>query len=171
MESLLEAFSLIPDPNALLILCGVGDAESTIQRYSDIDHRIRFLGQIPRDEVMELQSRATVLVNPRTNNSEYTKYSFPSKLMEYLSAGVPVVAHELPGVPVEYANYIFYTKEQTPAGLADKLIEVCSMDPAIRRRRAEAARTWVQTQKDPYTQTERILKLMASVPLPEGLEE
>ena len=38
-------------------------------------------------------------VNPRQNNEEFTKYSFPSKTMEYLASGVPVVAYKLDGIP------------------------------------------------------------------------
>mgnify|MGYP003303651866 CR=1 FL=1 len=44
-----------------------------------------FTGKIDRSQVLALQRSATVLVNPRRNNEEYTKYSFPSKTMEYLA--------------------------------------------------------------------------------------
>ena len=48
-----------------------------------------------------------VLVNPRPNNEEYTKYSFPSKDIEYLSSGKPTVAFLLDGMPKCYQDFLY----------------------------------------------------------------
>jgi hypothetical protein len=50
---------------------------------------------------------ADVLVNPRPNNEEYTKYSFPSKNIEYLMTGKPVVGYMLDGMPPIYKEFMF----------------------------------------------------------------
>lgn len=59
------------------MICGIGDSEKAIREAAEKDFRISFLGQLPRSEVLEWQKQATVLVNPRQNNEEFTKYSFP----------------------------------------------------------------------------------------------
>ena len=51
--------------------------------------------------------RADVLVNPRPNEGEYTKYSFPSKNIEYLLSGNPVVGYMLSGMPEDYRRFVY----------------------------------------------------------------
>lgn len=46
-----------------------------------------------------ISKNADVLVNPRQNDDEYTKYSFPSKNIEYLMTGNAVMAYMLDGIP------------------------------------------------------------------------
>ena len=55
----------------------------------------------------EYISSAAVLVNPRPNNEEYTKYSFPSKDIEYLLSGKPTVAFLLDGMPKCYQDFLY----------------------------------------------------------------
>ena len=64
------------------------------------------MGQVSLNEARALQKTADVLVNPRLNEGEYTKYSFPSKTMEYLSTGRPVVCYKLDGIPDEYDKHL-----------------------------------------------------------------
>jgi glycosyltransferase involved in cell wall biosynthesis len=107
-----------------LIICGVGDSEKEIIDAAKFDDRIVFLGQLPREEVLRIQTEATVLVNPRKNHEEFTKYSFPSKILEYLSAGKPVVAYKLDGIPDEYDAYLHYPSDESAEALSKKII-VC----------------------------------------------
>ena len=64
--------------------------------YTQQDKRIHFGGVIPLSEVIEKEIQATILINPRPVDQEFTKYSFPSKIMEYMSSGTPVLTTKLP---------------------------------------------------------------------------
>lgn len=154
---LLEAFSKIRMPDFQLVLCGLGNAESIINEYSERDSRILFLGKVPHDEVLGLQANATVLVNPRQNNEEFTKYSFPSKNLEYLSSGTPLVAYKLDGIPDEYDDYIYYVPDNDPVTLANRLTEVCEMPEEQRMAMGLKAREFVNKNKNPNIQAKRIL--------------
>ena len=55
------------------------------------DNRIVFKGMVPNKIVVEDQLKATLLVNPRPSIGEFTRYSFPSKNMEYMVSGTPMV--------------------------------------------------------------------------------
>ena len=50
-------------------------------------------------------------INPRLNNGEYTKYSFPSKNLEYLLAGKVVVAYKLDGMSEDYNDVFIFLSE------------------------------------------------------------
>lgn len=116
---LLDAFDMILGDDYRLALCGMGDAEPEIIERANKDPRILFLGKLSHDEVLKYQCRATVLVNPRQNVGEYTRYSFPSKTLEYLASGTPVVAYRLDGIPKEYESYFLCPADNTVEALAE----------------------------------------------------
>lgn len=101
------------DNNVELHICGNGDAVEELKMAASSSSKIKFLGEVSREEARKLQMNADVLVNPRINEGEYTKYSFPSKTMEYLSTGRPVVCHKLDGIPQEYDSHLIYVEEKT----------------------------------------------------------
>ncbi|MBQ8747506.1 MAG: glycosyltransferase [Clostridia bacterium] len=157
---LLDAFSRMDDPTYRLVICGVGDSEDVIREAAKRDPRIVFKGKCARDEVLRLQRAATVLVNPRMNNEAFTKYSFPSKNLEYLSSGVPLVAFKLDGIPDEYDPYIRYAADDTPETLAETIRTVCEWTEEERRAFGEHAARFVAKNKNKIAQTKRILEFL-----------
>ena len=123
IKNLVNAFELIEDSNIRLILCGSGDSEDYIKKMQNEDKRIIYKGNIDRQEALMIQRKATVLVNPRQNNEEFTKYSFPSKIMEYMLSGVPVVLYKLDGIPDEYDKFVNYVPDNSIESLARILTE------------------------------------------------
>ena len=154
---LLNAFLMIENPDFKLILCGLGNAEEEILKATKKDERIKYLGKVPHSEVVELQKQASVLVNPRQNNEEFTKYSFPSKNLEYLSSGKPFVAFKLDGIPDEYDEYINYVEDNSAEVFRDKLIEICTDKDGIAAQRAESAKRFVLENKNRTAQSKKIL--------------
>ena len=161
--NLVNAFSQIEDPDYRLVICGIGDSEQAIKDAVKDDSRISFLGQLPRNEVIEWQKKATVLVNPRQNNEEFTKYSFPSKTMEYLSSGIPVVAYKLDGIPDEYDQYIQYVADDSIESLKKKLVEVCEMTREERQELGNIGRNFVLMKKNSTIQVRKIRTLVNEV--------
>ena len=119
---LVDTFVGLDDPDYRLILCGSGDAQSYIEEMSKKDTRIVYLGQVTPDEAQKWIMEADVLVNPRPNNEEYTKYSFPSKNIEYLLSGNPVVAYMLDGIPSIYEKCFFVAEEDVKCGLGQAIL-------------------------------------------------
>ena len=161
--TLLEAFYKITNPDFRLQLCGLGDAEKDVLAQAEKDKRIQYLGKISQDKIYDLQQQATVLVNPRQNTGEYTRYSFPSKTMEYLYSGTPTIAYKLDGIPDEYDKYIFYVRDNTAISLTNKLIEVCEMSVNQRDAFGRSAQYYVRKFKNSQVQTKRILDFMTKV--------
>lgn len=161
--NLISAFSTIKDDSYRLIICGMGDSEEEVKAAAKIDKRIEYLGQLPRTDVIKIQDEATVLVNPRQNNEEFTKYSFPSKIMEYLSAGKPVVCYKLDGIPNDYDDYLFYVKDNSIQSLADKLLEICEKSEEERKLIGIEGQTYVFTKKNEVIQTKKIKDMMDKI--------
>ena len=158
--ALLEAFSLIEGEDYRLIVCGRGDAEALVKEYCERDDRITYAGILPRSEVLKAYRSASVLVNPRKNEGEYTKYSFPSKIMEYLSSGVSAVAFKLDGIPDEYDQYINYVDGNAPEDFAKAIKTACDDEDGSHARRAESAREFVLKEKSSVVQAQKIVDLL-----------
>ncbi len=128
VKTLVEAFMSIPDKNLRLVLCGKGDAVDFIKEKNDIDNRIMFMGQVTPEEAGEWQSSASVLVNPRTNDEEFAKYSFPSKNIQYLLTGNAVVCYMLDGMPERYRDMVFVVDDKNgeTKGLREAIIRALS---------------------------------------------
>ena len=128
VKTLVEAFMSIPDKNLRLVLCGKGDAVDFIKEKNDLDNRIMFMGQVTPEKAGEWQSSASVLVNPRTNDEEFAKYSFPSKNIQYLLTGNAVVCYMLDGMPERYRDMVFVVDDKNgeTEGLREAIIRALS---------------------------------------------
>ena len=128
---LLKGFHSIPGETYRLILCGSGDCDDIVRKAAEEDCRIHFLGQVSPEEAVRWQKRAAVLVNPRPNNEEYTKYSFPPKNIEYLMSGHPVAAYLLDGMPEIYSEFIYAADVRLPAerAIADAICRAAEDTP------------------------------------------
>lgn len=161
--NLMEAFNKITDPTVRLQICGNGACKDDIVCMSKKDPRIEYLGEIPREKVLALQKEADVLVNPRTSIDEFTKYSFPSKTMEYLASGTPTILYKLPGIPEEYYKYCYALNDADSATLKNKIEEILRQPKSERINFGNRARKFIVTQKNSEVQTKRILKLIERI--------
>lgn len=157
---LVEAFQKIPGREYRLVLCGAGDTENEIIEAARADSRIAFRGQIPRSEVLALQKTSTLLVNPRTPEGEFTRYSFPSKTMEYLASDVPLLMHRLEGIPDEYFEHAFVLDSLDVDALRDEIMRICESDPVDLHRRADKAQKFIFQHKNPLVQCKKIAELV-----------
>lgn len=105
-----------------LIVCGAGSAAYKIKEKAYLTNKIDYRGILSYNESIRVQASATVLVNPRPNNEKYTKYSFPSKNLEYMMWNKPVMAYKLDGIPDEYDEVLIYFSSDNPIDMA-KLID------------------------------------------------
>jgi glycosyltransferase involved in cell wall biosynthesis len=163
IKNLVEAFLLIEYNNYELWICGGGDYKNSIVKFSDYNDKIKYLGQLPFDEIQQLQKRATVLVNPRTSDGEYTKYSFPSKTMEYLASGTPTIMNRLPAVPEDYFPFIFFTENETVVGLKNKIVEVCEKDSKELIEFGIKAANFIFDNKNPKFQVKKIYDIINKI--------
>lgn len=145
--TLLEAFSKITDPDARLWICGAGDMEGAVKEAARQDPRIEFKGFLPKREIATLQTQCDVLINPRTDEGEYTKYSFPSKTMEYLLSGSKVVMYRLPGIGEEYYRFIRTIDAPGAEAMAKALHEAWA-DTEFYEARSQAQIIWMRENKD-----------------------
>jgi len=161
--NLLEAFHRIKSEDYRLWICGEGSLRSNIEKSSLYDKRIKYFGYIEHNEVLLLQKKATVLVNPRTNSGDFTKYSFPSKIMEYLASGTPTIIHRLGGIPDEYYEYCYVAEKQTAMGLKEMIIKVCLNSQSNLDEFGRKASEFIKANKNHIAQVRKIHELINKI--------
>ena len=162
LSNLVNAFLEIikTEDNYELWLCGGGVMVDEIRELEKKHKEIKYYGYCNGEEIRHYQEQATVLINPRQNTGEYTKYSFPSKTMEYLASGRPMIGYKLDSFPEEYDQLIYYVKDNSIEALKQTIKDVCSLNYNERKEHAEKARKFIVEQKNPKTQCKRIVDML-----------
>ena len=157
--NLIDVFTKGNFKNTELWICGSGEAASDIETAARHNNNIKFFGLVSSQEARRLQSLATILANPRSENGRYTKYSFPSKTIEYLMAGKSVIMNRLPGIPPEYDKFLFYPESESIEDWIIKLKEIMNMDWSIRQEKNQSAQAYIEDNKSAKKQCQRIVQL------------
>lgn len=156
---LLEAFKLVDDPDLQLWITGRGHLESLIAESARSVRRVRFFGFVTKEELLQLYSSATVLVNPRPISLPEHQYNFPSKLIQYMATGRPVITTATGDVG-EYESLVFLLREETPLALARMIQEVCALPAEIREELGERARNYVLRNKTWEIESRRMYEFL-----------
>lgn len=142
-----------------LQLFGSGDMESELAKKSKENPRIRYFGRVSRDEVLKKEKEASLLLNFRNGEDEYTKYSFPSKMTEYMLSGTPLFTSRLDGIPEEYYAYVYSTSAKDAEQLAREMDEILSDGEALSEM-GRRAREFVMNKKNEKCQAGKIVDFL-----------
>lgn len=142
-----------------LQLFGSGDMESELAEKSKENPRIRYCGRVSRDEILKREREATLLLNFRNGEDEYTKYSFPSKMTEYMLSGTPLFTSRLDGIPEEYYAYVYSTSAKDAEQLAREMDEILSDGEALSEM-GRRAREFVMNKKNEKCQAGKIVDFL-----------
>lgn len=155
-----EGFVEADIPHTELRVYGEGDFRAELEKLAERYPSVKYMGMRDNDEIVAEEQKAALLVNPRPTAPEYTKYSFPSKNMEYMVSGTPTLTTKLPGMPKEYDKYVYLIEDETVEGVARVLKEIFLQPYEMRKRKAEAAREFVLKEKSNVVQAKKIMNFM-----------
>lgn len=145
-----------------LHIFGEGDYLDELKtEYSD-GTDIKCFGSIPNEKIVEMEKNADLLVNPRYTEGEYNKYSYPSKNLEYMVSGTPMLTTVLPGMPDEDKKYVYLLKDETIDGVAERMKQIASLSDYERQKKGRIAREYALRKKSNRMQAQRIAQLFLS---------
>lgn len=163
IEMLCNAFLNIALPGEYLHIYGNGDYVEELKVIAEKNENIIYHGNRPNDEIVEVELDSTLLVNPRPTDGEYTKFSFPSKTLEYMVSGTPVLSSRLAGIPKEYENYIFYFDENTADNLGKHMRSILDLSPEELHEKGLKAKQFVIQEKNNVVQAKKIIDFCQSL--------
>lgn len=160
---LARAFANININEAVLKIYGTGEDVGIIKEISKYNSRVKYMGVVPVEEIVRQEIRATLLVNPRPGNEEFTKYSFPSKTTEYMVSGTPVLSTRLPGIPNEYTDYLYWFDGETENDMKIKIEYLLKKERQELHHFGSKAKEFVLAKKNNIAQASKIMEFIQNV--------
>jgi glycosyltransferase involved in cell wall biosynthesis len=158
---LLAAMRQLESRDYLLWITGDGPLRSSVEAAAATDDRVTYWGFAPYPEVLRLMAEATVLINPHSTTHESARYVFPSKLIEYLATGKPVISTvSVPEVKEQYGHVMYVVQEETPEALATQIRYAATLSPYELSLMGTRARSYVLAQKSWSIQGQRIAEFV-----------
>ncbi len=157
INKLVDAITSINNDKIELWLFGIGDSVPYIVNASKTDPKIIYKGAVDNKTVIEAEREVDLLVNPRPTENLYTKYSFPSKTIEYMQSGTPLLTTHLAGIPKEYDEFLYYIEDESVEGIRNAICKCVKISREEMKEKGERAKTFVQCNKNYKTQISKIL--------------
>ena len=160
LKMLAEAFLKADVKDVKLVYYGHGPYVEEFKKLCKLHSNLEYRGIASNEVVVNEELKASLLVNPRFTTGEFTKYSFPSKNMEYMASGTPLLTTNLPGMPKEYHKFIYLFKEETIEGYADSIREILSKSESELISFGLKAKKFVLENKNNIAQGKRIIDFL-----------
>lgn len=142
--TLARAFALMDPTKYVLHIYGSGPLEGEIARYSQTNSNIVFHGLVNNADLLKELAQADLLVNPRVTSASVVDFTFPSKLIEYILSGRPVLTTNFSSLPREYSRFAFLIEDESPAGYCAAIEHACSEDVSQRTARCNDGMRYVR---------------------------
>jgi glycosyltransferase involved in cell wall biosynthesis len=140
---------------------GRGELVDWVAAVAADDPRIDAPQFTSREDVLSEYQRATLLIQPRPVDQDFVRFSFPSKLLEYLASGTPVVSTRLPSIPADYEEQVYWADDDSVEGLSRTLERVLATPWHERQLRAARARDFIWTTRGYEAQGRRMRDFIA----------
>lgn len=160
LKNLVEAFIKAETRNYELHIYGEGSYVDELCAIEKQYPYIKYLGMASLDDIVRHEKEATLLVNPRPSDEEFSKYSFPSKTLEYMVSGTPLLTTKLPGIPDEYFQYVYHFDGEDINSMALKIAEVLEKSMPELCHYGEIARLFALQRKSNIAQGNRIVRFV-----------
>lgn len=160
LKMLVEGFIKANITDAELHLYGTGPYVPELESLCEEHKNVVYHGTVFNDVIVRAELEADLLINPRPTHEEFTKYSFPSKNLEYMASGTATLTTRLPGMPEEYLPYVYLIEEESADGIAKALEYVLGLSREEREAKGAAAKNFVLEKKSNVAQAARILDFL-----------
>ena len=153
---LLKAFEKIQNPDIECWICGHGNSPQ-VNAALKRDCRIRFFGLVSELQLQEICQQASLLVNPRPTQILGNNMNFPSKILEYLSYGKPVISTWTSGLSPEYRDVLEVLSEETEECLAGTIQKVLDWTDEKRYEKSKKIKSFLLGQKTWQHQADKLI--------------
>lgn len=160
VKSLVDAFCKITAKDIELWIYGEGELEDYIKEICESYKNIKYYGLVKNDILVLSQTKATLLINPRPSNEDFSKYSFPSKLMEYMASGTPVITTKIQSLPLDYFDYVYFFENESVEGLKNSIEDILKKNIEDLHKFGLEAKRFVLDKKNYIVQTKKIIDMI-----------
>jgi glycosyltransferase involved in cell wall biosynthesis len=156
VDRLVDAVSGLTDPPATLEVYGNGELADWVSKVAAEQTQIKGPRLLSREELLRAYRSADLLVQPRPTNQSFVRYSFPSKIIEYMASGTPVLTTRLVGMTDEYTPYVYWIDDDSRAGIRKALRDVLQLPEDERLTKGRRAAEYIRATRSSEAQGKRI---------------
>lgn len=169
LESMIRAMKDVPHP-AVLVIVGYGDHVAVLQQIASelgLEDRVIFYGRVESEDLPSLTAVSDVGVIPYLAVDEMHRYCSPNKLFEFVSAGIPIIASDLPYLRDVIGGYDigWLCDTSNPETLAQSMREAINGKDALsgvesNMQRAQNELNWGVEEKKLFELYDRLAALL-----------
>ena len=163
IKNLCESFIKICKPDEELHVYGDGDYVPELNELVKNNKNVFYHGNCLNETVVSAELESVLMVNPRPNVGEYTKYSFPSKTLEYMVSGTPLLTAKLDGIPSEYYSYVFSFESSLETDLSNMLRRILDMPLDELEDFGNKAKMFAIDNKNNVKQARKIIEFISNL--------
>lgn len=160
VKAMVDGFIIANVPNSELHIYGSGPYAEELEKVTQKHSNVVYHGIAMNDEVVRAEMNSDLLINPRPTSEEFTKYSFPSKNMEYMASGTPLLTTDLPGMPKDYKPYVYLIEDESTEGIANVLRKVMSIKSEELTQKGRNAQNFVLKHKNNIVQSKKVIHMI-----------
>ena len=147
--TLLDAFALLPEDAYELHVYGYGPMQERVAREAAARSNVFYHGRKDNRELTQILARSrAVLVNPTVALDPADEFSFPSKLVEYILSGCPVLTTRFKSLPEAFVPFVHLIPEPTPESFRDAIVRVFSHDPGTLQRKCADGAAYIRKHRN-----------------------
>jgi glycosyltransferase involved in cell wall biosynthesis len=141
LDFLFQMFAEVRRADCELILTGK-EVHGLLRPFLRREPRARHLGYLNREALSQVYADATVFVNPGSPESNDNRMNFPSKLLDYLPYGKPVVSTWTAGMAEAYRDLLICPAEATPQAFGSALESMLDLSAEARQAMQSKLLRW-----------------------------
>ena len=154
VETMIHAFLQLNPKNIDLLIAGMGPVSQRIEQLSQQHRHIKFLGLLDPLLTRKYQAGAYVNLNPRPLDATLDPVAIPSKVLDYISSGAPILTTRHPWIEAKFADTIEYFDDSSVDGIRIGMKRFLSADYGLAQSKAIKAKNlalqWFGKEKVTY---------------------
>lgn len=146
--------------NQELHLYGSGEDVEFIKECAQKDARIKYFGQVKREEVLKAIVNADIIVINKPTSDDYSNYSFSSKILECMTSGTPILTTRVGGMPKEYYPFFYFIDNESEDGICNSIEETINLPEEELKIKGKKAADFANNHKNYLVSTKRVLEFL-----------
>lgn len=163
LKNLIEASKLVSNKNFRLHIYGKGYLENYIKDEAKNDNRIEYKGLVSGEEILNLQKNAYLLISPLLPEHPVARVAFPSKIVEYMASGTPVISTRVNGLSKDYLEHVYLFDDITPESMSKTIDTILNYDVNELEKKGINAKDFILKHKNWDKQCKKIQKFISEI--------
>lgn len=156
IEFLLKSFSKLKNDDVELHIYGRGPLTDMVEKETKNNPKIIYKGFVSSEKIKNILLNGDLLIIPRLKSIKTLRYTFPSKLFEYMLSGTPVLMTKIPGLGKEYEEYIYMKDTEDPQEFSEFMKVILNFSEEILIEKGKKAQKFITDQKNWEKQVKRV---------------